>query len=86
MFVHCLALVANEAFKFITEVADNLDNFFMNNGTTGNYSLTVSHEREECIVCSATSTELKVNASITVCEFVELLKENERLYVSYCDI
>jgi len=76
------ALVANEAFKFITEVSDNLDNFFMNNGTVGNYALTVSHEREECLVCGSTVATLDVSSDITVNGFVELLKESERFQLS----
>lgn len=72
------ALVANEAFKFITEVGDNLDNFFMNNGTIGNYSLTVSHEQAECLVCGSHEDKLSLKSDITVADFVELLKENEK--------
>ena len=76
------ALVANEAFKFVTEVADNLDNFFMNNGTVGNYSLTVSHERnDDCIVCHTTTFRVPLPLSTTVGDFVEHLKDNEKLCV-----
>ena len=72
-------LVANEAFKFVTEVSDNMDNFFMNNGTVGNYSLTVSHERsDDCIVCNTKTFEVAVAATFTVEDFIEFLKEDAR--------
>merc|ERR1711964_162997 len=76
------ALAANEAFKFITEVSDSLDNFFMNNGTIGNYALTVSHEQSECVVCGATMSNETVKADATIEDFVEYLKESEKYQLS----
>ena len=74
-----VALVANEAFKFSTEVSDNLNNFFMNNGTVGNYSLTVGHEQlDDCVVCSTTTSQFRVNKEISVQDFVQALIDSEK--------
>lgn len=72
------ALVANEAFKFRTEVSDNLENFFMNNGTIGNYSLTVCHEKGDCLVCGSQEDNISLPQDATVGHLLETLKENAK--------
>jgi NEDD8-activating enzyme E1 len=74
------ALCANEAFKFITQVSDNLDNFQMNNGLDGHYSFTVSHEAEPgCLVCSTSIRKITLPSSTTVEQFLEVLNNDPSL-------
>ena len=51
----------------------------MNNGTSGNYSVTVSHEQADCLVCGSTTTSISVKSDTTIENFIELLGDNERL-------
>jgi len=74
------ALCANEAFKFITQVSDNLDNFQMNNGLDGHYSFSVSHEAEpNCLVCSTSIREINFPSTITVEDFIHFLQNDPSL-------
>jgi len=54
----------------------------MNNGTIGNYALTVSHEQAECLVCGVAIVTANISAEMTLGDFVQYLKDNERFQLS----
>jgi NEDD8-activating enzyme E1 len=69
------AACANEAVKLATDIALNMDNYVMYNGTMGVYTFTYQNEkRPDCPVCGRpVPRTMRLRGSLTLAEFVDIL-------------
>jgi len=67
----------NEAWKFATNVADNLNNWMMINGGIGMYTHTFEYEKKEsCAVCGNSERSLSITPTDTLEDFIAELGRN----------
>ncbi|KAF9938920.1 hypothetical protein BGZ65_011943 [Modicella reniformis] len=70
------ASCCNEALKIATTCAKNLNNYMMYSGNDSVYTYTFEHQRkDDCPVCSNSSTRLDFSGDKTLEDFMEYLKE-----------
>lgn len=74
------AACSNEVFKALTWASSSLSNFFMYMGQTGVYANTFVYEKDpECVVCAASSLELKISPSSPLSTLLTDLVSHPRL-------
>jgi NEDD8-activating enzyme E1 len=72
------AACANEAVKMATDIASNMDNYIMYNGTMGVYTYTYQNEkRPDCPVCGRpVPRTLRLKGESTLAEFVDTISSD----------
>jgi ubiquitin-activating enzyme E1 C len=74
------ATCANEAFKAVTEASRNLDNYIYYWGNQGVGSNTQKIlKKEDCNICTMKGFNVKIKKDLTLTQFLEFLKKDERL-------
>jgi ubiquitin-activating enzyme E1 C len=87
------ATCANEAFKAVTEASRNLDNYVYYFGNTGVGTNTQKIlKKDDCAVCTMKGFTLRIKREITLSQFLQILKADDRLkeviepVLTHCDI
>jgi ubiquitin-activating enzyme E1 C len=71
------AAQVNEALKFVTTCAGNLENYMMYNGVTGIYTHTFDYEKNpSCAVCGSPSVTVKLPPTALVSDLVQYLADH----------